>query len=65
MYRQQLWMLQGNKAHQIFQKMNISYPLIRKLTFAYRGETCSFFRKFGVLCFHVTPVLRFGLLPYC
>ena len=26
---------------------------------------CSFFRKFHVICFFVTPVLRFGLLIYC
>ena len=25
---------------------------------------CLFFGKFGVLCFFVTPVLRFALLPY-
>ena len=28
------------------------------------GKKCSFFGKFGVLCFLVTPVLRFALLPY-
>ena len=28
------------------------------------GEKCLFFGKFGVLCFLVTPVLRFALLPY-
>ena len=34
-------------------------------TFAYQGgKKCSFFGKFGVLCFIVTPVLRFALLPY-
>ena len=27
------------------------------------GKKCSFFRKFGVLCFLETPVLRFTLLP--
>ena len=27
-------------------------------------KKCSFFRKFGVLCFLETPVLRFALLPY-
>ena len=27
-------------------------------------KKCSFFEKFGVLGFHVTPVLRFALLPY-
>ena len=30
-----------------------------------RGKKCSFSRKFGVLCFLVTPALRFTLLPYC
>ena len=29
-----------------------------------RGKKCSFFGKFGVLCFLETPVLRFALLPY-
>ena len=43
---------QENKARQIFRK--------RK-----RGKKCFFFfRKFGVLCFHETPVVRFALLPY-
>ena len=28
-----------------------------------RGKKCPFFEKFGVLCFLVTPVLRFALLP--
>ena len=30
----------------------------------YQGDKkCSFFGKFGVLCFLVTPILRFALLP--
>ena len=28
------------------------------------GKKCSFFGKFGLLCFLKTPVLRFALLPY-
>ena len=28
------------------------------------GKKCLFFGKFGVLCFLVTPVLRFASLPY-
>ena len=28
------------------------------------GEKCSIFGKFGMLCFLVTSVLRFALLPY-
>ena len=27
------------------------------------GKKCSFFGKFGLLCFLETPVLRFALLP--
>ena len=29
-----------------------------------RGKKCSFFGKFGMLCFLVTFVLEFALLPY-
>ena len=39
---------QENKARQILEKTNISYPL----------------EKFGVLCLLEIPVLRFALLPY-
>ena len=30
----------------------------------YTGKKCSFFGKFGELCFLVTSVLRFALLPH-
>ena len=30
-----------------------------------KHDKCSFFGKFGVLCFLVAPVLRFAPLPYC
>ena len=30
-----------------------------------KGKKCLFFRKFGVLSYLLTPVLRFTLLPYC
>ena len=33
-------------------------------TYVSRGNKCLFFGKFGTLCFLVTPVLRFVLLPY-
>ena len=59
---------QENKARQIFRKKDISYPLIRKHknehflppdTQTYVcvswGKKCSFFGKFGVLCFLETP----------
>ena len=58
----------NKKTRQIFRKSNTSYPLIRTRTCAYvcmsGGKKCSFFGKFGVLCFLETTVLRFTLLPY-
>ena len=58
-------MFQEKKVRQIFQKTNIFYPLIRtRYVCVSGGKKCSFFGKFGVLCFLETPVLRFALLPY-
>ena len=54
-----------NKVHQIFRKANISYSLIRTCVCASEGKKCWFFVNFSMLCFLVTPVLRFVLLPYC
>ena len=54
-----------NRARQIFRKKNLSYPLIRTQTSAYRGiKNVRFFGKFGVLCFLETSILRFALWPY-
>ena len=39
-------------------------PDMDKHVLVSRGEKCSFFGKFGVLWFLVTPILRFALLPY-
>ena len=50
---------QENKASQIFRKTNISYHVCVS-----GGKKCSFFGKFGVLCFLETAVLRFALLSY-
>ena len=47
-------MLQETKARQVF----------RKFAKISGGKKCSFFGKFGALCFIVTPVLRFAHLPY-
>ena len=33
-------------------------------TYISGGKKCSFFGKFGLLCFLVTPILRFTCLPY-
>ena len=49
---------QENEARQIFRKTNISNVCVLG------GKKCSFFGKFGVLCFLETPVLRFASLPY-
>ena len=60
----------GNKTkHAKFsEKINVSYPLIHTRTCAYQGVRnvwlFFFFGKFDVLCFLVTSVLRFALLPY-
>ena len=56
---------QENKAHQIFQKTNISYPLIRTRTCAYQGERKVRFSE-NLVCFvFLLPLLRFDLfLPY-
>ena len=53
----------GNKAKgriskRVFQKKQ------RTPNFPKNEKKCSFFGKFGVLCFLETPVLRFALLPY-
>ena len=50
--------MQENKARQVFRKTNISYPVIRMGV-----ENVCFFGKFGVLCFFVSPDLRFTLFP--
>ena len=55
---------QENKASQIFQKTNISYPDTKTYVCVSGGNKCSFFDKFDVLCFLGTPVLRLALLPY-
>ena len=38
--------------------------LMKNFKNVWGGEKCSFFRKFGVLCFLETPLLRFTLLSY-
>ena len=57
--------IQFNKAHQILRKTNISYPPSTHAYVRVSGDKkCSFFGKFGMLCFLETPVLTFALLPY-
>ena len=58
------WVFQENKAHQIFQKRNIFYLLLRTSTRAYQGVKMFVFRKFDMFCFLETLVLRFAPLPY-
>ena len=58
-------MSQENKARQIFRKTNISCPPdMQTHVCVSGGKKYSFFGKFDVLCFPVTAVLRFALLPY-
>ena len=45
--------------------MNISYPPDKRTyLWVSEGKKCSFFGKFGVLCFLVTNVLIFAVSPY-
>ena len=55
------WVFQENKARQNFRKTNFLFLFLRVCIGV---KKCSFFGKFGVLCFLETPVLRFALLPY-
>ena len=58
-------MLQENKVRQIFRKKNhLLSPDTYTQVCVSRGKRCSFFEKFDLLCFLVTPVLRFVLLSY-
>ena len=63
----------GNKATGVARKQNTSNfpknkyflpPDMHTHVCVSGGKKCSFFGKFGVFCFLVTPVLRFALLPY-
>ena len=54
--------LQENEERQIFQKTNISYPLVRIRMCVSGSKKYSI--KFGMLYFLVTLVLRFTFLPY-
>ena len=55
------WVLQEYKARQIFQKMNISYPLISACT--YQGvRNVRFSENLSCFVLLVTPILRFTLL---
>ena len=54
-----------NKARQIFRKNeHFLPPDTSAYVYISEGKTCSFFGKFGVLCFLETPFSRFVLLPY-
>ena len=53
------------KQAKFFRETNISYPLIRTRTCTYQEvRKFRFTGKFGLLCFLVTPVLKFTLLSY-
>ena len=56
---------QENKARQIFRKNeHFLPPDTHTYVCVSGGKKCSFFGKFGVLCFLETPVLKFNLLPF-
>ena len=54
-----------NTKHAKFsEKQTFLTPWYAHVLVRIRGNKCSFFGKFGVLCFPETPVLRFAVLPY-
>ena len=57
--------LKENQAHQVFQKTNISYSLIRtnKCGYQWVRKVC-FLEKLACFCFLVTPILIFAISPY-
>ena len=58
-------MFQENKASQILRKTNISYPLIRTCTSAYKGvRNVRFSENLASFVFLETLILRFAHLPY-
>ena len=73
-----LWKIAGRDSQNIDEVLHCSRLFVISENFWYissiakqKGESgayhrkFSFFRKFDVLCFVETPVLRFALLPYC
>ena len=54
------WLLQKNKARQIFRKNKHFLPTYVCVS---ADKKCLFFEKFDGLCFLETPVLRIALLP--
>ena len=57
----------GNKAEGRISKLVITRTQSRILHAEFcvsGGKKCSFFKKIGLLCFLVTPVLGFAFLPY-
>ena len=55
------WVFQENKARQ---SEHFLPPDRHTYVYVSGGKKCSFFGKFGVLCFRETLVLRFALLRY-
>ena len=52
------------KYAKFFEKRSFLPPGPHTHTYISGGKKCSFFGKFGLLCFLVTPILRFTCLPY-
>ena len=53
------------KRAKFYEKQTFLMPWSAHVRVRIRGKKCLFFWKFGVLCFLVTPLLRFALWPYC
>ena len=56
-------MLMTVSPHRMLTKFLFFYASLTSKTVCVSGAKKSFFRKFCLLCFLITPVLRFALLP--
>ena len=60
--QQKIWMIHGYKIIPIVSGF-LTFQKLKQGTYMWvsRGKKCLFFRKFGVLCFLLTPVLKSAL----
>ena len=58
------WVLQEKSTPNFLKKEHFLLPDTHTLQYVSGVKKCLFFRKFGVLCFLVAPVLRFVFLPH-
>ena len=64
MFQSKTWNSTKSKVRPFFAVEILTQNLVCAYVCVSGGKKCSFFGKFGVLCFLEIPVLKFALLPY-